>query len=140
MSENTPTLREELDRKLIDYLANRESRRLRGELSASVIGIEAGALWDVLAGLANDDTLSLLSQLETLAKREQPATVKRYFMNDKGVVLTISYQPAQPGWAMGQCRPQFQAVTGSTAETGDLRKARIEQLAATLLANQYLEI
>lgn len=135
MSE-TPTLREELDRKVIDYLYNRETRRLSGNISNEVIGIEAGALWDVLCGLINDDAAKMLAQLETMAVR--PNT-KRYFLSPKSGALVLIYNPAAVGWVLIE-RPSNQVVAHDTKDAGALRDERLQRLATSLLTKGYKEI
>lgn len=131
----TPTLREELDRKVLDYLHNRETRRIQGNISPSVIGIEAGALWDVLCGLIDNDAAQLLAQLEAAAQRPP---IKRYFLLGSSA-LVLTFNPAGAGWVL-YSQPTPKVIASNSTDVGPLRDQRLTTLVSGLLTKGYKEI
>lgn len=135
----TPTIRQELDRKLTDYMLNRESRMTTGDINPSVVGIEAGALWDVLSGLIDNDMAGMLAALEANAKR--PA-IKRFFVaaGSPGC-LVLTYRPEKQGWLLRKMDGATNPVLAyDKAQIGPLREEKLGLLVRGLLAKNYTEI
>ncbi|OAD82938.1 hypothetical protein ATN89_17115 [Comamonas thiooxydans] len=139
MTTETPTLHQELHRKLVDYLMNRETRRIAGEISPSVIGIECGALWDVLAGLIDKETAHLLAQLEAGAKR--PFEKRYFFKPGKESALVLAHNPTETGWVLfskGGDKPM--ALAHNKTDAGELRQQQMAAISQQLITKGYKEI
>lgn len=92
-----PELKDELDRKAIDYLLDLVHRLESGRVSPEIAVAQAGAVWTIVAGLASQDVCQLAEKVanETTYKADSKSLYA--FNEGSGQVIRIKWAFDKPG-------------------------------------------
>lgn len=134
---NSPTPREELQRKTVEHLQWLEEHRVAGSLDADYISAAAATVWAVTTGLIDSDISHLVAQFSSDASRRAG---RRIFVG-RGRVLVL-----QVGFVKGFRVMEVNTATGETGVLVDSdldvgeRDEPIQKLTDRLAAGGLVEI
>lgn len=139
MTDTLPTMKEELERKSVEFLEHVVYRAERNLLSERELGQIGHAIWNITSGLV-DDSVSDLAGL--VAKTRNTAPMKRHFVG-KGHVYTVLWNPAKEGYAVlkrdASTPHERQVVRKSDAQAGD-REDQLKTLFDAMRTGGYVEL
>lgn len=130
-----PTTREELERKVLDFVTDLAHAHELGELDPVVAAAQSKAAWSITAGLIDNELSAMLAEY---SDQIGPEPVKVFFVGT-GKVLMLVYLPRGTGYALFS----VDAATGArtllkkaSTEPGE-RAAELHTLSKTLIAKGF---
>lgn len=97
-TDELPSLKEELDRKLFAFIDNEETCRLTGGTSDEIAAIKYSALWHVLSGLADKDVLDAMTRHIAVLSKKTASVMQHVYISTKhpGYIHIVSYSLSKP--------------------------------------------
>jgi hypothetical protein len=124
-----PTVREELERKVLDELVRLAHCVQVRRMEESEYHLAAKALWNVVSGLIPDDTLTLVAT----AADEFKGPIRRVHFFKEGDVMTFAWDPEKDGYAVVRRGLSHAKPATSTVKAArDDRAAALDKLFAAL--------
>ena len=133
-----PTVREELERKTVEYLESQVHRADQSRLEKRDLFVIGKALWNITSGLVGNDVAELCSAVADAGKT--PALTRRFV--GKGKVILIAWNADGHGF-VGQSinadTLQSNTFITSKAQVGE-REEELKTLFGALSKSGYMEI
>lgn len=139
ISEELPTIKEELERKTVEVLERLVFRHETHRISKDHLSNAAKTIWNITSGLVGDEIAALCSATADMAT--VPDRMKRHFVG-KGKVLTVTWLPEGTGYAIVKrdaAIGESPVVRAIKSEVG-LREAELEKLFSVLAKSGYTEL
>jgi hypothetical protein len=130
-----PTVKQELDRKLLEFVQKASDNLALKNIEPLIVSAQCLALWQVVAGLADEELTTALSML-TDQIGKQPIKVT---FTGHGKVRMMVYPPLAPGLFILEIDPttsQRTVLLKKDAEGFD-RAALLDAISADLIAKGY---
>lgn len=136
---DTPTTKEELERKSVEFLEVMVNRHDRGELTDRELGLVGHAVWSIACGLVDESVAELAAKV---SDTRNTGTLKRHFAG-KGQLYSAIWNPVKPGYVLVKrdaINPSTHSVVkASKAEVGE-REQELHTLFSALRTGGYVEI
>ena len=132
-----PTLREELDRKVVDQLHQLVTGFINGKINADAYSSGVKTLWEVSAGLVSNDISAMISAAEDPNQR---ANFKDFslFRRDGEFAVLVSASDGQVTLLVGKIKAEKQSLFGDEVLPGKLAREKAKQIRQLLLAAGFV--
>lgn len=90
-----PSVRDELERKLLDTIKDLVERRQNAMVSPEVFSNCVDVLIDTVSGLVSRNTMEIISELETLARNDRPnvpESIRRHYLSKSGQIVVFNWK------------------------------------------------
>lgn len=141
-AEPIPSVREELERKVVDVMCDIVHKSDTHRLHALTVRQVATALWQATAGLVGDHVSTLLGAATRYAKAIDLPTEGRHFVG-KGKVLSVYWHPEGNGYVVVTRDPATGKGAGKPRTSPidqTLRGPELDNLFVSLKAAGYAEL
>ena len=136
MTDPIPTVREELERKVIDEVVRLADKVTKHRLDPADYSLVAKALWNVASGLIDEQTLAMVAHEAQLVPAR---TNKRHFFKD-GSVITHIWKHETPGFLQITRKPDGSHKSAGIKGEPDERNQKLETLREHLLKTGWTEL
>lgn len=139
MNLDTPTTKEELERKTVEHLEAMVNRHDAGRLQKRDLALIGRSLWFVTAGLVDESVTDLCSQVADASVGDRQ--IKRIFVG-KGRLIAFRWVPDGPGYVINTFDLTTGLPAGTTVRGTDvgLREAEMDKLIESLRRSGMYEI
>lgn len=132
-----PTLREELDRKVVDQLHQLVTGFINGKINSDAYSSGVKTLWEATAGLVSNDISAMISAAQDPNPR---ANFKDFslFRRDGEFAVLVSASDGQVTLLVGKIKAEKQSSLGDEVLPGKLAREKAKQIRQLLLTAGFV--